>query len=201
MPYPDIIISNRHERRLLKGHLWAFSNELKDIRKDIPAGSIVRLVREFDMKPFALAFYHPNSLIAARIITRDVTKEIGEAFFRSRIERAAERRAFIFKERNAVRIIHGESDFLPGLIVEKYNDILTFQITSAGMELQKDIIVSLLKDIFSPKSIIEKNKSHLRKLEGLPEVESVVFGTETETTIHDSAGIKFAVSLLKGQKT
>ena len=88
MPYPDIIISNRHERRLLKGHLWAFSNELKDIRKDIPAGSIVRLIREFDMKPFALAFYHPNSLIAARIITRDVTKEIGESFFRSRIERA-----------------------------------------------------------------------------------------------------------------
>ena len=201
MPYPDIIISNRHERRLLKGHLWAFSNELKDIRKDIPAGSIVRLVREFDMKPFALAFYHPNSLIAARIISRDLTKEIGESFFRSRIERALERRAFILKERNAIRIIHGESDFLPGLIVEKYNDILTFQVTSAGMELQKEIIITLLKDIFSPKSIVEKNRSHLRKLEGLPELESVVFGSETDTTIHDAAGIKFAVSLLKGQKT
>ncbi|MDP4235974.1 MAG: class I SAM-dependent rRNA methyltransferase [Bacteroidota bacterium] len=201
MSYPDITISNRHERRLLKGHLWAFSNELKEIRKDIPPGSIVRLLREFDEKPFALAFYHPNSLIAARIITRDSAKEIGEAFFRSRIERAAARRAFILSERSGVRLIHGESDFLPGLILEKYNDILTFQITSAGMELQKDVVVSLLKDIFSPKSIIEKNKSHLRKLEGLPELESVVFGTETETEIHDGAGIKFAVSLLKGQKT
>ncbi len=201
MPYPDIIVSNRHERRLLKGHLWAFSNELKEVPKNIPAGTIVRLVREFDNKPFALAFYHPNSLIAARVITKDATKEIGEAFFRSRIERAAERRAFILKERNAVRLIHGESDFLPGLIVEKYNDILTFQITSAGMEMQKEIIVSLLKDIFSPKSIIEKNKSHLRKLEGLPELESVIYGSETDTTIHDSGGTKFAVSLLKGQKT
>lgn len=200
-PYPDLIVSNRHERRLLKGHLWAFSNELKEIRKDIPAGTIVRLVREFDNKPFALAFYHPNSLIAARIITRDSAKEIGEAFFRSRLERAIQRREFIFKERNAARIVHGESDFLPGLIVEKYNDILTFQITSAGMELQKELIVSLLKDIFSPRSIIEKNKSHLRNLEGLPELESVIFGTETDTIIHDGAGIKFAVSLLKGQKT
>lgn len=199
--YPDIIISNRHERRLLKGHLWAFSNELKEIRKNISAGQIVRLIREFDNKPFALAFYHPNSLIAARIITRDVTKEIGEAFFRSRIERAAARRAFILTERNAARIVHGESDFLPGLIVERYNDILTFQITSAGMELQKELILSLLKDIFSPKAIIEKNKSHLRKLEGLPELESVVFGSETDTVIHDGAGTKFAVSLLKGQKT
>ena len=145
--YPDLIVSNRHERRLLKGHLWAFSNELKEIRKDIPAGSIVRLVREFDNKPFALAFYHPNSLIAARIITRDPAKEIGEAFFHSCLERAIERRAFISKERNAIRIVHGESDFMPGLIVEKYNDILTFQITSAGMELQKELIVSILKDI------------------------------------------------------
>ena len=201
MPYPDIVISNRHERRLLKGHLWAFSNELKEIPKDIPAGTIVRLLREFDNKPFALAFYHPNSLIAARIITRDVTKEIGEAFFRSRIERAAQRREFLLKERNAVRLIHGESDFLPGLIVEKYNDIITFQITSAGMELHKEMIVSLLKDIFSPKAIIEKNRSHLRNLEGLEELESVLFGSETETIIHDGAGTKFAVSLLKGQKT
>ncbi|MEP7234797.1 MAG: class I SAM-dependent rRNA methyltransferase, partial [Ignavibacteriota bacterium] len=201
MPYEDIIVTNRHERRLLKGHLWAFSNELKEIRKDIPIGSIVRLVREFDMKPFALAFYHPNSLIAARIITRDVNKEIGEAFFRSRIERAAGRRALLLQQRNAVRIIHGESDFLPGLVVEKYNDILTFQITSAGMELHKELIVDLLKSIFAPISIIEKNKSHLRKLEGLQELESVLYGSETDTVIHDAAGTKFAVSLLKGQKT
>jgi 23S rRNA (cytosine1962-C5)-methyltransferase len=201
MPYPDIVISNRHERRLLKGHLWAFSNELKEIRKDIPSGSIVRLVRESGGKAFALAFYNPNSLISARIISRNPDKEIDSDFFRLRIKEAYTRRDFILKERNAVRIIHGESDFLPGLIVEKYNDILTFQITSAGMELQKDLIVTLLKEIFSPIAIIEKNMSHLRKLEGLPELEKIVFGTETETIIHDSNGIKFIVSLLKGQKT
>jgi 23S rRNA (cytosine1962-C5)-methyltransferase len=201
MPYPDIVIANRHERRLIKGHLWAFSNELKEVRKDIAAGSIVRLIREFDNKPFALAFYHPNSLISARIISREPDKEIGAEFFRERIQQAFERRASILGKRTAARIIHGESDFLPGLIVEKYNDILTFQITSAGMELQKELIVTLLREIFSPKSIIEKNISHLRKLEGLPELESVVFGTDTETIIHDGNGIQFALSLLKGQKT
>src|SRR5579872_5256869 len=201
MTYPDIIISNRHERRLIKGHLWAFSNELKEVRKDVAPGSIVRLIRENDNKPFALGFYHPHSLISARIISRDVSREIDADFFRSRIKEALERRTFILKERSAARIIHGESDFLPGLIVEKYNDLLTFQITSAGMELQKDLIVTLLKELFSPQAIIEKNTSHLRKLEGLPEIEQIVFGSETETIIHDSHGIKFAVSLLKGQKT
>ncbi|MEI8133631.1 MAG: class I SAM-dependent rRNA methyltransferase [bacterium] len=201
MTYPDIIIAHRHERRLLNGHLWAFSNELKEIRKDIPAGSLVRLVREKDATPFALAFYNPHSLIAARIISRNPEDTINTDFLKERIMQSANRRAELLKRRNAVRLIHGESDFLPGLIVEKYGDILTFQITSAGMELLKPQIIEVLVEVFSPRAIIEKNKSHLRKLEGLEEIETIVYGTDTDTIIHDENGIQFAVSLLKGQKT
>lgn len=199
--YPDILLRNREEHRLLKGHLWAFSNELVSVPKDIPAGSVVRLVRESDKKPIALAFYHPHSLIACRIISGDVTIDIDRDFFKKRIESAFKRREYILKERSAARIIHGESDFLPGLIVEKYNDILTFQITSAGIEAQKNLIVELLGEFFSPVSIIEKNRSHLRKLEELPEIERVIYGSETDTIVKDSGGTQFAVSLLKGQKT
>jgi 23S rRNA (cytosine1962-C5)-methyltransferase len=199
--YPQVTIKNHHERRLLKGHLWAFSNELAEIPKDIEAGSIVTLVREFDKKPFALAFYHPHSLIAARIVSRNPDDEITQVFFRSKVEAAAARRSFLSKERNAVRLVHGESDLLPGLIIERYSDIITFQITSAGFEKRKEDIVSIIDSLFQPRSIIEKNISHLRKLEGLEEVEAIVKGDETETEIHDGLGTKYAVSLLKGQKT
>ena len=199
--YPTITIRNHHERRLFRGHLWAFSNELLEIPKDIEPGTVVQLVREFDKKPFALAFYHPNSLISARIISRDPEAAIDPDFFRDAIKRSAARRDFLLKERNAVRLVHGESDGLPGLLVEKYNDIITFQITSAGFEARKPELVEILKELYSPKSIIEKNISHLRKLEGLEEREGLVFGEETDTEIHDGAGTRYQVSLLKGQKT
>src|ERR1043165_833609 len=110
--YPEIVIKNHHERRLLKGHLWAFSNELVDVRKDIPVGSVVKLIREFDKKPFALALYNPNSLISARIISRDSSQTIDKEFIKQRIAEAAPRRNHLLRERNAVRLVHSESDQL-----------------------------------------------------------------------------------------
>lgn len=199
--YPKITIKNHHERRLLKGHLWAFSNELLEVPKDIPAGTIVTLIREFDKKPFAIAFYHPNSLIACRIISRNVNEVIDSEFFKKKIEESVVRREFIQKERDAIRLVHGESDLLPGLIVEKYNDIITFQITSAGMDTRKDEIVSALEELFHPRSIIEKNLSHLRKLEGLLEQEGFVSGIESEVGVHDARGTKYQIDILKSQKT
>ncbi|HYM20002.1 MAG TPA: class I SAM-dependent rRNA methyltransferase [Candidatus Kapabacteria bacterium] len=199
--YPEIVVKKHHERRLLKGHLWAFSNELIEVRNDLDAGTIVRIVREFDSKPFALAFYHPHSLISARIISRDVRATIDKEFLKARIAEAAARRDFLLRERTAVRLVHSESDLLPGLVIEKYNDIYTFQIVSAAMEKFKPEIIESIKELFNPKSIIEKNSSHLRTLEGLPEIEQVVFGDETSTQISDRAGTKFDVSLVAGQKT
>jgi 23S rRNA (cytosine1962-C5)-methyltransferase len=199
--YPEIVIKNHHERRLLKGHLWAFSNELVDVRKDIPVGSIVTLIREFDKKPFALALYNPNSLISARILLRNTAATIDKDFIKQRIAEAAARRKQLLNERNAVRLVHSESDLLPGLVIEKYGTLFTFQIVSAGMEEFKAEIIDAIKELFSPEAIIEKNSSHLRKLEGLDELEQLVFGSKTDTEITDRAGTTFSVSLLQGQKT
>lgn len=201
MSYPIISIRNHHERRLLKGHLWAFSNELKDPPKDIEAGTIVKLIREFDKKPIGLAFYHPNSLIAARVITRDAGDVIDTGFWRTKLIAASKRRELLATRRNAVRLVHSESDGLPGLVIERYNDIVTFQIVSAGFEKRKDEIAGLIDELWQPRSVIEKNESHLRKLEGLEQIEKVIKGEDTETEIHDSAGTRYHVSLIKGQKT
>jgi 23S rRNA (cytosine1962-C5)-methyltransferase len=199
--YPRLRIRNKEELRLQRGHLWAFSNELLDLPKDVPPGSIVTLVREQNGAPIGNGFYHPNSLISFRMLTRNVEEAIDAHFFERRIAEAASRRELLSQRRNAYRIVHGESDFLPGLIVDRYGDVLAYQMLSAGIDLRKDMILEILLKLFRPSAIVEKNNSHLRKLEGLPTGESLVFGTDATTEIHDAGGTRFAVDVLGGQKT
>jgi 23S rRNA (cytosine1962-C5)-methyltransferase len=199
--YPKLIVRAKEEFRLLAGHPWAFSNELVSVPKDIPAGSVVTLVREKGGDAIAHALYNPHSLIAARILTRDVSEKIDPDFFARRLSETTARRELLMTRRNAVRLVHGEADFLPGLIVDKFNDVISLQIVSAGMEAQKDVIVSLLKEKFSPRAIVEKNNSHLRTLEGLPQREEIVFGENAEAEFHDDAGTIFCANILAGQKT
>src|SRR5438093_1340200 len=128
MQYPKLIVRAKEEFRLLAGHPWAFSNELVSVPKDIAAGSVVTLVREKGGEPIAHALYNPHSLIAARILTRDVSETIDDDFFARRISEAAARRELLLTRRNAVRLMHGEADFLPGLIIDKFNDVISLQI-------------------------------------------------------------------------
>ncbi len=183
------------------GHLWAFSNELLDLPKDLASGTVVTLVRERDGSPIGNGFYHPNSLIAFRLLTRNASEEIDAGFFEHRISEAAERRTLLRTRRNALRLVHGESDLLPGLIVDKYNHVISYQIVSAGFEARKDLVLEILQKLFQPSAIVAKNNSHLRKLEGLPLGESLDFGEEAKTEIHDAAGTRYQVNVLAGQKT
>ncbi len=201
MNYPTLRIKNKHQQRILGGHLWVFSNELIAVPKDIEPGSIVKLVQDKDNKPLGLAFYNPNSLICARIIARSPDQEITNDYIFGLISDAFNKRKYLFNERNAVRIVHGESDGLPGLIVEKYDNVITFQILSVGFEIRKEAIISILKDLFSPDSIIEKNRSHLRTLEGLEQIEEIVFGEKSAIEIYDGGGIRYNIDLIGGQKT
>jgi len=199
--YPRLRIRNKEELRLLGGHLWAFSNELLDLPRDITAGSVVTLIRERDGSPIGNGFYHPNSLIAFRLLTRNSDETIDKEFIEKRIRESASRRDLLLKRRNAVRLVHGESDLLPGLIVDKFDNVIAYQITSAGFEVRKKIVVELLQKIFDPVAIVEKNNSHLRRLEGIPMVEQIVFGSDPVAEIHDAAGTRYAVDVLAGQKT
>jgi 23S rRNA (cytosine1962-C5)-methyltransferase len=199
--YPILRLRKKEEFRLLAGHLWAFSNEFVEIPKDIAPGTVVTIVRERDNTPIGHAFYNPHSLIAARLLTRDVRETIDEEFFERRIAQAASRRELLLERRNAVRLVHGESDFLPGLIVDRFGDILSYQIFSAGFEARKEMVEAILKKLFQPRTIIEKNNSNLRKLEGLPLEERIVYGSDTHAEIHDAAGTRYAVDVLGGQKT
>ena len=164
-------------------------------------GTIVTLRREIDNQAIAHAFYNPHSLIAARVVTRNVGEEVDEAFFERRIRAAISRRSLLAQRRNAVRLVHGESDFLPGLIIDRFDDIVSFQCLSAGFDTRIDMLISILQRVLHPRAIVEKNDSHLRKLEGLPIRESMLVGSETTAHIFDEAGTKYAVDVLSGQKT
>jgi 23S rRNA (cytosine1962-C5)-methyltransferase len=199
--YPKLRIRNKEELRLERGHLWAFSNELLDLPKDLPAGSIVTLVREKNGQPIGTGFYNSHSLIAVRLLSRNPSEAIDADFFARAIRQSASRRKLLSERRNAYRLVHGESDGLPGLIIDRFNDVIAVQVLSAGFEAHKETIFDLLQREFSPAAIVEKNNSHLRKLEGLPLGELLVFGTNAVTEIQDERGTRFAIDVLAGQKT
>lgn len=198
--YPILRLRNKEEKRLIQGHLWAFSNELVEVRKDLPAGSVVRLERENGGDLIGLAFYNPHSLIAARIISRKAV-EVDDDFWKSRLLAAASRRQQLLTRRNAARLVHGESDLLPGLIIDRFNDVMSFQIASVGFEKIKTELVRYIDELWSPKAIVEKNQTNLRKLEGLDLITNVHKGADTSTQIADELGTRFELEIECGQKT
>ncbi len=189
----------RHaSRRLGSGHLWVFSNELDSI-PDLPPGTLVEVI-DSRGESYGTGFYNPNSLISVRLLFTD--KTIDTDFFAGRINKAGLGRKMFFPDEQCYRVVFGESDFLPGLVVDKYGDYLAVQYLSAGIEIRRDLIIeALLSNFPETKGIIEKNESGLRKIEGLESYEEIVHGSipeEMEITEND---IRFSISLLSGQKT
>jgi 23S rRNA (cytosine1962-C5)-methyltransferase len=196
--YPKLRLRRNADRRLASGHLWVFSNELEEIPK-LEAGSLVELVRS-DSRSYGLGFYNPASLISIRLLS---TSEFDDSlFFYDRIRKALEFRNLVLPGKDIYRLVFGESDFLPGLIIDKYGDYFAVQYLSAGMDKRSDTVVSSLLKLFpDTKGIIAKNTSALRQLEGLPSGESILYGTIPDIIETEENGIKLNISLEGSQKT
>jgi len=179
-----------------------FSNELANVPRDIASGETVKLFTH-DKKFMGTGFYNPHSLISVRLISRK-DEDVDGDFFRKKFLEALQLREVIYKhgETNAYRLVHGESDGLPGLIVDRFNHAIVLQVFSAGMEIHLPLICDVLQEMLSPTVIILRNESPLRELEGLTLYKDVVRGAHSETiqSIHD-AGITYEVNLFEGQKT
>ncbi len=196
----SIILKSKAGRRFKQGHPWVFSNELDKPAERPEAGDIVSL-RQQDGTFLAYGFYHPNSLIAFRALTGK--EELpDEAFFSELIDQAISLREKVYPQSNARRLIHSESDGLPGLIVDQFDDVLSVQINSAGMERLIDMLLPLLKQKMSEKYIVIRNDSSLRNLEGLKQYIDVWQSDEKEVAADIMENdIQYHVDVIKGQKT
>ncbi len=198
----SLYLKPKEHYRIQKGHLWVFSNELANPPRDIASGETVKLFTH-DKKFLGTGFYNPHSLIAVRLLTRK-EEEIDKKFFNNKFSEALSLREKIYnqEETNAYRLVHGESDGLPGLIVDRFNQAIVLQAFSSGMDIHLPLICDVLQELLNPSVIILRNESPLRELEGLTLHKEVVRGAHSKTvqTIHD-AGITFEVDLFEGQKT
>lgn len=194
----QIVLKKNEEHRILAGHQWVFSNEIKAVHGSPESGDVIELLRH-DEKFLGVGFYNPHSLIAFRLLSRE-QEEVSFEFFEKRISRALQLRKRMYSDSEAFRVVHGEGDFLPGLVIDKYNEYISLQTLSVGMDRRLTLICDVLESIFHPKAIVERNESPLRSLEQLPLEKGVLRGTIGQTIITENA-IKYKVDLLEGQKT
>lgn len=197
--YPKIILKHHEEQRLLAGHLWIFSNEIARIEGAPAIGDTVEAFTAAGQY-LGKGFYNPHSLIAFRLLTRG-QEEIDDDFFRERIAAALAFRRALYPGQASFRLVFGESDLLPGLIVDKYGDYCAVQFLSAGMEKNRSLIVTALEQVLAPAGIVGRNDSALRRLEGLEEKTEVITGTIPPRIEIEENGCRFAVDLTGGQKT
>lgn len=195
-----ITLKKNHDHRLKKGHLWIYSNEIEKTSGQLFMGAVVRVLNSKG-EDLGLGFYNPNSLIAVRLLSADEISN-PENFLAERFTVAKGYRENLFLTSTTYRFIFGESDFLPGLVIDRYGDYFSVQILSAGMELWMDQIVKSLRHIFPDTiGIVEKNKSKLRELEGLELREGIIWGKVPDQILMSENGIQYEISLLDGQKT
>jgi 23S rRNA (cytosine1962-C5)-methyltransferase len=201
MDIPSVVLKPKEEGRLEAGHLWAFSNEIAHAPADGPPGAIADLYKA-GQSFLGRGFYHPRSLIAFRVLTDQKDQEIDQPFFEKRLLKAKAWREKIYSGCHAYRWVFGESDGLPGLTVDRYEDYLAVQTLSAGMDRLKEVILEALKKVAGPQGIVWRADSSLRELEGLPLKDpEVVWGEiPARVDIETENGV-FHVDLRAGQKT
>ncbi|MBI2060067.1 MAG: class I SAM-dependent rRNA methyltransferase [Nitrospirae bacterium] len=201
-PAPDlplVAVSARALRHAREGYPWIYSNELKHPDPPLAAGTIVRIA-DASGHPAATAFYHPHSLIALRILSLDG----GAAFdviLRDRLRGAAGLREALLPGNPFYRLVHGESDGLPGLIIDRYGEAYSLQAVSAGMDRHTPEILSALEELFHPELVVERNDSSLRDAEGLPRRKGILAGRGPAVRLIREGEAEFEVDLLEGQKT
>jgi 23S rRNA (cytosine1962-C5)-methyltransferase len=201
----QVFLRKKISRRVQDGHPWIFANEIEKVIIDPgidnanPAGLVVP-VFSHDKKFIGQGYYNPKSQIQIRLLTRDNKETVNEDFFYRKIAKCWEYRKKIGYTENC-RLVFGEADELPQLIIDKFNDYFVIQTLALGMDLWKPAIVRALNTIFSPRGIYERNDVPVRELEGLPQQKGFLSDPFDTKIIIRENGLQFYVDIENGQKT
>ncbi len=198
----DLVLRQGEERRLRGGHLWVFSNEVDVARSPLqamtPGGDV--LIREHGGRPVGRGYVNPHSLICARLVSRSPDRGLDESLLVRRLELALGLRQRLYQQ-PWYRLVHGEADGLPGLVVDRFADVAVVQINTAGMEQVREAIVNALRRVLSPAAILLRCDSAIRDLEGLERYSTWVDDDGPDALeIHEN-GARFRAPALAGQKT
>lgn len=197
----------REDKRLRQGHVWIYSNEVDTTAtslKSFTAGEEVVVLADSG-KPLGRALMSPQSLICARLLSRDAEVGFDEALLTARIESALALRERLYPDSGCYRLVFGEGDGLSGLVVDRYGDTLVCQLTTAGMDARKDLVVDVLRKVLAPRVLVLKNDGGSREVEGLEKYVEVIGLPPGESVAEHVAlvenGVHFLAPLAAGQKT
>jgi len=194
----EVKVNRKAADRVASGHPWIFSSDVTS-HDDAAPGSVVK-VADPHGRAIGTAHYSSSSQITLRLLSRKV-EEIDRNFFARTLAEAVEYRRSVVHDTDAWRVVHGEGDRLPALVVDRYGDYLVIQTLDQGMDAAKDWIISVLVDLFSPRGIVARNDAPVRTHEQLPLETAVVYGeAPTDLTVRMN-GLSFRVDLVRGQKT
>jgi 23S rRNA (cytosine1962-C5)-methyltransferase len=202
MDYPALFLKKNEDKRLRQGHLWVFSNEIDNQRSALEQfvpGDVVT-VNDSGGKALGIAYVNPNALICARLLTRKTNSSIGENFFKTRLSQALNLRQRLF-DKPFYRLVFGESDGLPGLVIDRYDGVLSVQITTAGMEKHKALLVKVLIELVQPSAILLKNDNSQRQLENLSLEPELAYGELPARLLIEENNTRFLINVADGQKT
>jgi 23S rRNA (cytosine1962-C5)-methyltransferase len=186
-------------QRIAGGHPWIFANEVERVEGEPTAGDIVE-VYFFDGKFVSKGYFNPQSQIMVRVLSWDKRDEINEDYFLRKIRECWAYKQQIGYTENC-RLVFGEADGLPQLIIDKFNDYFVIQTLALGIDVWKPALVKALQTVFKPKGIFERNDVPVRELEGLPQQKGFLSGPFDTNIIINENGLKFHVDLENGQKT
>ncbi len=185
-------------QRVHARHSWIYVSNLTD-RSDAQPGEVVRVI-DSHKRVLGCALYSSRSQIALRMISFEEVA-IDRDFWLSRLVLAERLREQVVSDATAYRLVYGESDLLPSLIVDRYNDCFVVQTLSQGMDALKPMWIELLAERYGPRAIVERNEARVRDLEGLPRTTGVVYGSDPGDLVIEESGVRLTVNLVEGQKT
>jgi 23S rRNA (cytosine1962-C5)-methyltransferase len=191
-------ISRKGADRIASGHPWVFASDVLDRGAAAPGDAVS--VSDQRGRPLGVAHYSSSSQICLRLLSGKA-EAVDLTFFRRRIAAAAAYRSRVVSASDAYRLVYGEADLLPALVIDRYGDYLVVQTLDQGMDRAKPEVVAALEDLFAPRGIIERNDAPVRRREQLPSITGVLAGDAPDLVTVNMNGLRFHADLLKGQKT
>jgi 23S rRNA (cytosine1962-C5)-methyltransferase len=198
-PLTTVLLKPGHADRILAGHPWIYEGSILRLTQSAADGEVVQ-VKDHRQRFLGIGFYNSKSKINVRVLAPERVA-LNQGFFAERLRTALAVRERYLPGATSIRVVNAESDFLSGLIIDKYQDVLVVQISSLGMDQRKADIVAALQAIFAPRAIVERSDSGSRKFEGLAEANGLLAGEPVTAVTPELNGLKFETDLAAGHKT